>query len=474
MNFEEYRREDAVGLASLVARGDVKPVELLDLALARRDEVDGDLNTITIDDEPFARRTLADVLPVGRFSGVPFLLKDLYAFLGGTAISNGSRLVGSFVAPHDSTLIARMRQAGVVIFGKTNAPEFGLNVTTEPKLHGPTRNPWNREYMAGGSSGGSAAAVAAGIVPMAHATDGGGSIRIPASCCGLVGLKPSRQRNPTGPDLGEGWNGLACGHVISRSVRDTALMLDALSGPEPGDIYACPPSPVTFSEALEIEPMGLRVALMLDTPSGQPVHDDCREATLVAAKALEEMGHHVEEACPKLDAAALRDAMMVVVCANVANDLPTWSKMTGHPVNEENVERCTLLMMERGFGLPAARLVGALQIIQRAARTLGRFFQSYDLLLSPTLGLPPARLGWLDQDMDDLDVYVERQMAQVPLTQISNMTGLPSISLPLHWNGGGLPIGVMLGTRLGGDDLLVSLAARLEEARPWKHRHAPV
>lgn len=474
MNYGEYREHDAVALAALVACGEVRAEELLDLAIARRAEVEDRLNTTTVDDEAFARRTLENGVPDGPFAGVPFLLKDLYAFLKATRISNGSRLVRAFEAGHDSTLVTRLRGAGLVIFGKTNSPEFGLNVTTEPVLHGPTRNPWNPAHIAGGSSGGSAAAVAAGIVPVAHATDGGGSIRIPASCCGLVGLKPSRQRNPTGPDLGEGWNGLACGHVLSRSVRDSAYILDATNGPEPGDIYACPPPQAGFREALDLHPAGLRVALMPDAPLGGAVHEDCREAARITARRLEDMGHHVEEAGPELDGEALRGAMLTIVCANVANDLPFWAKATGRPVDGDHLERCTLAMYERGRSLSAVDLVRALQATQRAARSFGRFFERHDLLLTPTLGLPPAKLGWLDQDMDDVELYFERQMQQVPFTQLANMTGLPSISLPMHWNADGLPIGAMLGARLGRDDLLLTIAARLEEAHPWQHHRPPL
>ena len=473
MHFDEYRDLDATALASLVARGEVRAAELLDLAMDRAAEVEPWLNAITVDDQKAARRLLDAGVPAGCFAGVPLLLKDLYAFKKGTALTNGSALIQGLVAPHDSTLVSRLEATGVVIFGKTSSPELGLNVTTEPRLHGPTRNPWNPAHSVGGSSGGSAAAVAAGIVPMAHATDGGGSIRIPASCCGLVGLKPSRARNPTGPELGEAWNGLACGHVVSRTLRDTARMLDALHGPEAGDIYACPPPSAPFAQALDREPPPMRIALITRTLRGEAIHPDCVAAVEAAGRMLQSLGHEVEEAMPEIDGERLADAMLDIVFTNVANDLALWSRAMRREIGEDTLERCTLAMGERGRQVDGMRFLRALQTIQRAARAMGRFHQRHDLLLMPTLGLPPPELGWLDQNMDDLDTYLERQAETIPFTPLANMTGAPAISLPLHWNAHGLPVGVMLQAPLGTEERLLSLAARLEEAVPWRDRRPP-
>lgn len=470
MDFAEYRSCDATALAQMVREGAIDAGTLLALARARAAEVAPSIGGLAVDDSAYALRQIEEGLPEGPFTGVPFLLKDLYAFLAGTHLTNGSRLVEGFVAPFDSTLVARLKAAGLVIFGKTASPEFGLNVTTEPALNGPARNPWSLAHSAGGSSGGAAAAVAAGIVPMAHASDGGGSIRIPASCCGLVGLKPSRARTPSGPHVGEGWNGLATGFVISRSVRDSALMLDAVAGPEPGDPYACPEPPARFARALESLPGRLRVAVMKQAPAGVPTHADCIEAVDAAARLLEALGHHVEEAAPELNGQELEEAMLTIVGANLPADLDGWSRTMQRPASGETLEPCTLALAERGRSVTGADLVRALQACQRAARAFGRLFTRYDVLLSPTMALPPPELGWLDQSMDDLDLFLDRQTEQIPFTPLYNMTGCPAISLPLHQSGAGLPIGVMFGAPLGADFRLLALAAQLERAAPWFDR----
>ena len=470
MQLEDYLAEDAVGLAARVAKGEVTPKELLETAVARAEAVDPKINAITIWDLEAAEKQLAEGLPQGPFHGVPFLLKDLYAFHAGTRLTNGSRLFEDFVCPGDNTYVSRCKAAGLVLFGKTNSPELGLNPATEPVANGPTRNPWNLAHSAGGSSGGAAAAVAAGIVPMAHATDGGGSIRIPASSCGLVGLKPSRGRTPVGPVVGEGWNGLSVGHVVSRSLRDTAAMLDATHGSEPGDPYACPAPERPFLEELGRPPGRLRIALASKSFTPAEVDPECQAAAVAAARLCESLGHTVEEVTLPIDGEAMRDATGVVICANTAADLESVAAMLGRPVDSAKVERATLAYAARGEDLLAKEMAQAIQVLQMTGRQLGQFFERYDVLLSPTLGTPPPELGHLDQNHEDPELFTARVMAHIPYTPLYNNTGCPAITLPLATSERGLPIGVMFGSRLGAEGLLLRLAAQIEEAQPWADR----
>ncbi len=315
--FSEYEDFDALGLAALVAKREVTAEEVLEAAIARTEARNPAINAVinTMYDE--AQRTIAAGLPPGPLSGAPFMLKDLYALYSGTPVSNGSNLFDGFVADHDLTLVARMRVAGLVVMGKTNTPEFGLNAAPEPVVHAATRNPWNTERSAGGSSGGAAAAVAAGMLPMAHATDGGGSIRIPAANCGLFGLKPTRGRNPAGPDVGEGWSGLACGHVVSLSVRDSAALLDAVAGPAPGDPYLAPPLARPLVEEVGADPGRLRIGLLTTAPSGVPVDPECVAAAEAAGRLCEELGHVVEEAAPDISMEAVLKALRNIIASNV-------------------------------------------------------------------------------------------------------------------------------------------------------------
>lgn len=473
MDFAEYRRNDATALAALVRRGDVTPSELLELALARAREVQPALRPLSLLEDDFARAEIARGLPAGPFTGVPFLLKDLFAFLPGTRLTNGSRLFGEFECPFESTLVARLRAAGLVVFGKTAAPELGVNVTTEPVLHGPTRNPWDPTRSAGGSSGGAAVAVAAGILPMAHGSDGGGSIRIPAAACGLVGLKPSRARNPIGPVVGEAWNGLVAGHVLSRSVRDTAIALDATAGPEPGDPYACPPILGSFAAAAERDPARLRIGLATSLPGGAPVEAACIRAAEAAGRKLEALGHALEALTLPFDAEALGRTMGTIVAVNLARDLDLWAATLGRPADRSAVETCTRLLAERGRGIMATAYGEAIATLHQMSRQLGQVFGRFDLILTPTLGTLPPPLGLLDQDMDDLDRYLELNAAFIPFTPLYNMTGCPAISLPLEQSASGLPIGVMLGAALGREDRLLAVAGQLERAHPWFDRVPP-
>ena len=473
MNFAEYRRHDALALAALVAKGEVTAAELLALAQVRLAAVQERLRPLSLDETAFAEASLAAGLPDGPLTGVPFLLKDLFSFLPGTKLTNGCRLFGEQDCTFESTLIARFRAAGLVVFGKTASPELGVNVTTESVLHGPVRNPWDISRSAGGSSGGAAVAVASGIVPAAHASDGGGSIRIPASACGLVGLKPSRARNPTGPFIGEAWNGLACGHVLSRSVADTAAFLDATAGPEPGDPYACPPIDGSFMDAVARAPAALRIGLVTAAPGGIAVDPACIAASESVARKLEALGHNILPMDLGLDGEQVSRHMITVVAGNLANDLGSWQRQLDQVAGADTLEACTLALAERGRALGAAELAAAIGGMHQTARQFGRHFQNVDVILTPTLAMPPPKLGVIDQNMADLDRFLALNGALIPFTPLYNMTGCPAISLPLEHNADGLPIGVMLGAALGREDLLLGLAGQLEQAHPWFDRLPP-
>ncbi len=468
--FKEYAAYDALGLGELIARKDVTPREVLEAALERIEALDPKINAVVHKTYDEAHAAIRAGLPSGRLSGVPFLMKDLYAWQKGARIGNGSRLYDGFVADHDFTLVERYKAAGLVILGRTNTPEFGLNAATEPVVNGPTRNPWNLGRSAGGSSGGAAAAVAAGMVAAAHATDGGGSIRIPAANCGLVGLKPSRGRNPAGPDVGEGWSGLACGHVVTRSVRDSAALLDASSGPAPGDPYWAPPPARPFLEEVGADPGRLRIALMKKTISGTPLDPACADAAESVARLCEELGHDVEEAMPKFDFDGLRWAMDVIISGSLRNAIDIRLESLKREQRPDDLERITALWAERGRRYTARDYARALVIIHGIGRRFGAFFEEYHLLLSPVLAEPPLPLGATDMMSDDLDAYNERLFRLIPFTPQFNAAGGPAMSLPLHWTADGLPVGVQLGANFGNEAALFRIAAQLERARPWKDK----
>jgi amidase len=471
--FAEYDRYDALGLAGLVRDKEISAAELLETAIARVEAGNPRLNAITHKLYDRARAAVAAGLPDGPLAGVPFMLKDLGAFEKGIPCSFGSRFFDGFIAPVDATITERYRAAGLVVLARTATPEFGLNATTEPALHGPTRNPWDLTRSAGGSSGGSAAAVAARLLPAAHATDGGGSIRIPASCCGLFGLKPTRARNPSGPLVGEGWSGMSVGHVVTISVRDSAALLDATHGPAPGDPYPAPPVARPFLAEVGADPGRLRIALVTVPPDGTPVHPDCVAAAENAARLCAELGHVVEPAdLPPLPP-IFAGATGIIICANLRNTLEKRGRALGREPRPDDVERVTWQMAERGRRHSAAEYAGAVQGIHDVGRTLAPFFARYDVLLSPTLAQPPVALGHLDMMLDDLDAFTERLAAFMPFTPLFNITGQPAASLPLSWNAQGLPIGVQFAAPFGDEATLFRLAAQLEAAAPWRDRRPP-
>jgi len=474
MSFAEYGRFDGLGLAELVARKEVTPAELLDEAIARAERLNPALNAIVFKDYERARAAAKSSVPQGRFAGVPFLFKDIFALVAGTPTRQGSRFFPPFPADHDSYLTARFKRAGLIGFGKTNVPEFGLLPTTEGKLYGPAHNPWNLAHSTGGSSGGSAASVAAGIVPLAHANDGGGSIRIPASCCGLVGLKPSRGRVSAGPDLGDAVDGLAVDLCVSRSVRDTAAALDVAAGLEPGDPYCAPPGPASYLEAAKARPKRLRIGFATKKHDGKTLHPDCLMAVEHAASLCAGLGHHVEEASPALDQAMLVPAFTAIWCANLAAIVDFLARLTGQAASMDNLEGLTLGLYEAGMRVSAAQYLQAKMALNQAARAAAKFHQTYDLWLTSTLGAPPIALGTLDIDERDPERAFAPLIDYVPYTAMQNVTGQPAINLPLFWSDAGLPIGVQFVAPYGDELTLLQLAGELEQAQPWAERYETI
>lgn len=486
----EYLKHDALGLAELVRAGQVTPAELLDMALARAHGLNPELNAVVSFMEADARRSAASPTP-GPFCGVPFLAKDLITFYRGHPTTSGSRLLTGFVPDHDSEMARRIRATGLVVFGKTNTPEFGLVPYTEPELFGPCRNPWDTTRTTGGSSGGSAAAVAAGIVPMASGGDGGGSIRIPAACCGLFGLKPTRGRTPTGPDFGLLWRGAAVEHALTRSVRDSAALLDATHGPDAGAPFEIAPPSGPYLAEVGREPGRLRIAFTTRPLLRAEVHPDCVAAVQDAAALLADLGHHVEEAAPVVDAKAFTLAFLTMVAAELGADLEYCAGLAGHRVRRQDVEPATWALGLVADAFSAREYATALRTLEAVGRSVGPFFGDYDALLTPTLASPPPPLGSLAPKPGQLlalrllgsvgsgrvvraggmlDEAAKDAFAFIPWTPVFNVTGNPAMSVPLHWNAQGLPVGIHLVGRFGREDVLLRLAGQLERARPWMDR----
>jgi amidase/6-aminohexanoate-cyclic-dimer hydrolase len=466
----DIRSFDGLRLAELVRRKEMSAHEVLDAVLARADAANPALNAIVTRLDGQARAAIAAGLPEGPFTGVPYLLKDLGALYTGAPTSFGSALFDGNVADHDSEITARLRRAGLVIFGKTNTPEMGLSPSTEPRRFGVTRNPWNPAFSAGGSSGGAAAAVAAGILPMAHATDGGGSIRIPASCCGLFGMKPTRARNPMGPDAGEGWGGASVAHAVTWSVRDSAALLDATAGPDIGDPYWAPPPAGPFLAEVGRDPGRLRIALTTASFNGAPVNEECAQAARAAAKLCASLGHVVEEARPTIDARALGLAVRIIIAANVRAALEARAGALGRPLAETDVERQTWGRVAEGASFSAWEYARSINVVHRTGRQVARFFAQWDVLLSPTMCQPPYPLGVLNMSSTDDTAYVDAVLASVGFTSLFNSAGNPAMSVPLATSTQGLPIGVQFAGRFGDEATLFRLAAQLESAQPWAGR----
>lgn len=473
-----YEEHDAVGLADLVADGQLRPQELLDEALGRAAALNPYLNALTMLREDTARRLIADQLPEGRLKGVPFLLKDLGAEAVDFPSNNGSRLFANTHYDKDSAIYQRLKAAGLVTFGRTTAPELGVGPVTEAAVYGgPTRNPWNTGRTPGGSSGGAAAAVASGIVPAAHGSDGGGSVRIPASCCGLFGFKATRARLPDGPYVGEGWAGMAIDGFLTRSVRDTAALLDATHGPDLGAPYAAPPLVASFGAALESRERGLRIALATTSLTGQPIHPECRTAGENAARLLESMGHHVEEALPQADTRGMMAAWTKIVACGSALSVESFLRKRGAALADGEIEGVAGGAIAYARTISGSDYLEAINKVHAYGREMAAFFTRYDILLTSTLAEPPAEIGRFSHATED---YVDYRMGPgrvfdySPYTAAFNASGQPAASVPLHWTADGLPVGVHLAAAFGKDEMLLGLCARLEEALPWFHRRPPL
>ena len=474
MPIVDYASYDATGLAALVHNRSVTPLELVDSAIGLIEKHNPALNAVIWTMFDRARDTARAAPTDGIFAGVPFLLKDILGGMAGVPTRDGSRINPGVPPEHNSELVNRFLGAGLIPLGKTNVPEFGIVGTTESKLYGPARNPWNLAHSTGGSSGGSGAAVASGMVPMAHANDGGGSIRIPASCCGLVGLKPTRARNPAGPDFGDVYNGLIVDHIVSRSVRDTAAMLDVTSGPDLGDPYFAPPAPVSFLEAARVAPKGLRIAVTRTLVDGRPYHPDCLAAVDAAAALCESLGHHVEEATPPISTEAMMMPFFAVWAGGLAMQIDALIARHGGSADLDHLEGLTLGLYHMGQQVTAAQYMGAQVFFQQVARAVAAWQISYDMWLTPTLGGPPMPIGTMDFDQTDPMMAYAPVLDYTPFTAIQNATGAPAITMPLHWNDAGLPIGVQFAGRFGDEAGLLALATQLEAAAPWSHRRPPV
>ncbi|MBI4465127.1 MAG: amidase [Acidobacteria bacterium] len=465
---------NATAQAELVRRKEVQAAELVEAAIERIERLNPALNAVVT---PMYEEALAMArrpLPKSPLAGVPFLLKDLLALYRGVRMTAGSRFLRDFVPDHHSELVARFQRAGLLIVGKTNTPELGILPTTEPELFGPCRNPWDRSLTPGGSSGGAAAAVAAGLVPMAHGNDGGGSLRIPASCCGVFGLKPTRARNPLGPDVGDLMSGLVVEHVLTRSVRDSAAALDATAGPDVGDPYWAPPPVRAFLEETRAEPGRLRIALIPTPFTGGPVHKDCLRAAQEAAALCRELGHEVEEARFPADGEPILQAFLTIWAAGCAAAVERSAFVVGRRPTSDQFEPLTWALAEKGWRYSSAEYLLAVQTLQWATRDLARRLAPYDVWLTPTLAEPPVPLGTFEAPPEDPLQAIHRAVQFTPFTGVANFTGLPAMSVPLGQAPNGLPIGVQFIGRFGDEATLLRLAAQLEQARPWADRHPPV
>ncbi|HUA24885.1 MAG TPA: amidase [Steroidobacteraceae bacterium] len=469
MNPEEYVAHDALSLAALVRKGAVSAAELLECALSRADHTEPLLNAIAHRLDDAARGQVRQLKAEGPFAGVPFLVKDAGAAVAGAPMTGGSRLFADQRSDTDTTLVARYRACGLQIIGKTNTPELGLSFTTEPLAQGPTRNPWNPSCSPGGSSGGSAAAVAAGVVPIAHGTDGAGSIRLPASHCGLFGFKPSRMRTPVGPVNGESLYGLSAAHALSRSVRDNAALLDATCGAEPGDPYAAPPRLSSYSAETDRDPASLRIGFSTHSPTGSPVDAECAAAVRRAALLCESLGHSVEESALDYDAHAVRSAWRLIAGVSTALYVRNAEEARSSPSLTGLLEPVNAAWVAQAERYSALDFAQAIDEVRRAGRSVGRSFERFDVFLTPCAAAPPPLLGVLAGLDEDLDAFYERFWNHGPFTAIYNVTGCPAMSVPLGSSAAGLPLGAHFGAALGQDGVLFALAGQLERARPWSY-----
>ena len=468
--FADYDHYDALGLADLVRQRRVTPEELLEAAIERVERRNPLVNAVVMKLYDLARETIVAGLPEGPLRGVPYLMKDLTSAVAGVPMTRGSRFFADTPpASADSEHMRRLRQAGLVIFGRTNTCELGLSLTCEPQLHGPTKNPWDPKRISGGSSGGAAAAVGARMLPAAHASDGFGSIRAPAACCGLVGLKPTRARNTFAPSSGEGLGGLSTEHAVTLSVRDSAALLDATRGLGAGDPYSAPTPVRPYLEEVNAARGSLRIAWTARAPHGVPVDADNLKTLADTVRLCADLGHRVEEADPDIDGPNIVPTFLTLACANTVVNLAS-HPTAGRPARADEVERVTWLTGQKGESVTGADYVRATQTAHRLGRQMAAFHERHDVLLTPGLASLPVKLGWLDMMMDDVDEYWRRVFAFSPFTVWFNITGQPAMMLPLGRSGEGLPVATQLVGRYGDEATLFRLAGQLERACPWISR----
>ena len=486
--FPELHKYDGLGLAELVRTKQISPAELVEYTIARIEAYNPKINGVIHKMYDKARKVAESKLPEGSFMGVPFLLKDATDTVEGEPTSSGTRILRNIPRLRDNEIVQRYRAAGLVFLGKTNVPEFCILPYTEPKAFGPTCNPWDLTRTAGGSSGGSAAAVAACLVPLAGGNDGGGSIRVPASCCGVFGLKPTRGRTPSGPEVGDLWRGFAQEHVLTRSVRDSAAMLDAIAGPDVGAPYWAPPIERPYLQEVTAEPGRLRIAFTSHPFLGKDVHEDCKKGLKATVRLLEQLGHELIEAAPKVDKEAFSLAFLTIIAAETRAEIDSISNLVGREVSLADFETGTRAMALLGNALTAGEYAKALNYLYASARAIGRFFEDYDVLLTPTLSQPPVPIGslqpsrvehfliglqsrlnaaWLMKAFHMINALADKTLGFMPYTPVSNVTGQPAMSVPLYWNESNLPIGMHFVGRFGDEATLFRLAGQLERAQPW-------
>ena len=467
-------QEDATYFAQQVASGAASASELLDDALARVAVINPELNAVVLVQEDAARKAIKDGLPDGPFKGVPFLIKDLGAEAIDFPTHSGSNLLRDTTYNYDSAIFARMRATGVVTFGRTTSPEGGVGPVTEAAVYGgPTRNPWDVTRTSGGSSGGSGAAVAAGIVPMAHGSDGGGSVRIPASSCGLFGFKATRARFPDGPASGEGWGGMAIDGFLSHSVRDNATMMDACAGPDLGQPYAAPAMEMTYAQAIKRPPRRLRIAVCDTTFTGDAIDPACKEAVNKTAKILEGLGHHVTPNCPKADHDGMMHAWTKIVACGTALWIDSTTKARGETIKQGDLQGVARGAMKYAQTISGADYLQAVNKIHAYGREMAAAFEDYDIILSATLAEPPAKVGRFTHDRDDYENYrvgAGGVFEYSPFCAVFNASGQPAATVPMHWTDDGLPVGVHVAAPFGDDATLIALCAELEKAAPWAHQ----
>lgn len=476
-------------MSELIRKGEITPPELLETTIQRIEKINPQLNAIIYKMYDQARTIAANMAPGNKgvkspdsvFHGVPFLLKDLFAECKGTTFSEGSKAIEGYISKLDTELVKRHKACGLIIVGKTNTPEFGILTTTEPSLHGPTLNPWNPGLSPGGSSGGSAAAVAAGIVPMAHGNDGGGSIRIPASYCGLFGLKPTRGRNPLGPIFGDVGNGIVHEHALTRTVRDSATLLDQTAGPDLGAPYFAPPPQRLFHEEVGRDAGKLKIGFLSSIPDGwneeTDLLPDCLDAVQDAARLCETLGHHLEEVMPaKLGYPGIPEFFGNIFTCYVGHVVAYWERELGREIGQNELETITWDSYQNSLKRTGADYLIAVEEIQRFSRKIGRWYHEgqYDLLLSPTMRIPPPKLGVFRATTDNPREWLQVALSMVAFTRTQNITGQPAMSVPLYWNADNIPIGVQFAGRYGDEATLFKLAAQLEQARPWADRIPPI